>query len=654
MDEMMDSQPSTPIDAPMPMDGNDSVEKISSDFNLIISKPFSMSDPDLKPGFDKINSEVMDKVDQWDNQMSPMFGEYEEYTDSWRIQSSKQSNRPKALFNSKSGETHRAVETRSTLQFRMLTGQDPFYYAQGEGLDDNGNEVSQIQLQAVEQVIRKQLQFIRFKEKLDRSLRSRELFGTMIVECPWTSFPYGDGSKQFEGTDFIHRSLITTGFNPFVFDLQTGDYIIPIDYPSITMLRNWAKNDPVNWNLTEVERIFRENSDNVSSSTVKDGKAFSRVMARKSRAGYSVMSPNVRELVNYHGRLDADNPAIQKYWESTGRQDDPSMCDFSTSILDESGVVKFHATPFRRWQHLFKMSHTKLFEMEPLGYGVGKIGRKRQRELDATESRANDLLMFSLLSMWKIGKYAGVDVSKLQIKPWNFVELENIDQLEPLRPQIEALAHAINVQGTWKQDFRASNQATDNMQGLATGGTATESSIIQNASMMSGGKDSEITAESFLGDFLATCHINNVYFMDNGFWVKTMGSPKPFYVDKTTLPFNVGFVLKLSTDKEYRPQRVNNIMEALKVSTHVNNLIPSSLNVVEPLYQELFRALEMNLRLLEKPLPVADQMLNNIQRMQRMKRGGGGSGVDGSMANGVSSSPAMVETSPLQSEVATT
>ena len=285
--------------------------------------------------------------------------------------------------------------------------------------------------------------------------------------------------------------------------------------------------------------------------------------------------------------------------------------------------------------------------MEPLGYGVGKIGKKRQRELDSTESRANDLLMFSLLSMWKIGKYAGVDVSKLTIKPWNFVELENIDQLEPLRPQIEALAHAINIQGTWKQDFRASNQATDNAQGLATGGTATESAIIQNSTTMAGGKDAEITAEAFLGDLLSTFHVNNVFFMDNGFWVKTMGSPKPFYVDRNTLPFNVGFILKLATDKQYRPQRITNIMEALKVSTHVNNLVPSSLNVIEPLYQELFRALEMNLRLLEKPVPLADKIISSIRRSAK----GGGSGVNGSMANGERGAVGPVETSPLQAGI---
>ena len=45
MDEMMSMSGS-------PMDSMDSVKQIFGDFNIIIPTPFSMSDPDLKEGFD--------------------------------------------------------------------------------------------------------------------------------------------------------------------------------------------------------------------------------------------------------------------------------------------------------------------------------------------------------------------------------------------------------------------------------------------------------------------------------------------------------------------------------------------------------------------------------------------------------------------------
>ena len=106
---------------------------------------------------------------------------------------------------------------------------------------------------------------------------------------------------------------------------------------------------------------------------------YNRVVQRKQRAGYNVLDADNFELISYHGRIDVENDVVRKYWESEGREDDPAMCDFSPKVLHENGVIAFNATPFKTWRHVFKTAHTKLFEMEPLGYGVGKIGRKRQK-----------------------------------------------------------------------------------------------------------------------------------------------------------------------------------------------------------------------------------------------------------------------------------
>lgn len=635
---------------------------------LIIPTPFNLSDPSNKEGLDKLKEEIIDKSSHWETRMTTLFSEYEEYVDSWRIQARKSANRPKALFNSKSGETHRATETQATFWFNQLTQADPFYFAQGEGLDDFGNEVSEIQLQAVEATIRKQLQFIRFNEKLLRGLRSLSLFGTMIMECPWTSFPYGDGSKTFEGTDMILRPLLTTGFNPFVFDLDLSDFIFTIDFPTAWMLRNWARNNTKDWDLEAIERIVKEHKSETSAGTSKT-LTYSRVLQRKQRAGYTVIDNNNLEFVKFHGRVDTEIDVIQKYWESEGRQDDPAMSDFSIGVLSEEGVVNFHATPFRSWHHLFKIAHSKLLEMEPLGYGVGKIGRKRQKELDALESRTNDLTMFNVLPMWKIGKYAGVDVSKLTIKPWSFVELENIDQLEPIQANINAIPYSLNMQGIWKEDFRASNQATGNLQGTSGADSATASAIIQNESARFGNVVSKIIAETFLREFLQTSHINNTFLMDNGFWIKAMGSPKPIYVDKNYLPFNVGFFMKLTTDRDSRPEFIKSILESLQIISSIRNTFDpqTAINMEKILTVKLLRALGEDVRQLTTPVPIADQMLYQMRQQQNqqgppgqgnkaesagVQAGGGGAGGNNVTTPGTLRSPVgPVLTSPNPQQV---
>lgn len=583
---------------------------------IFMPKPFVISDPQWKESFDKIRSEIVDKAIQWENRMTTMFSEWEEYTNSWRVQATRPAGMPTRLFNSKSGETHRAVETLVTKEFLHLISSNPFFYAVGEGVDDFGNEMSEFQLQMVEQTLEKQFSKLRFEEKLERGLRSKKLFGSLIAECPWTSFPYGDGEKSFEGTDFIPRSLLTTGFNPFVFDLDQSDYLFTIDFPTIQMLRNWANNNKKDWDLGKIEEIYGENKD-FAKGTVTQGSSktvtYSRVLQRKQRAGYNVLETDVWELTNYHGRINTELDVVQAYWEDAQRTDDPSLSDFSASILQEQGVVKFHATPFKSWHHIFKTSHEKLFEMEPLGYGVGKIGRKRQRENDALESRMNDLIMFNVLPMWKIGKYAGVDVSKLTIKPWSFVELENIDQLEPIKANIEALPYAANVQNLFKEDFRAMTGATGTLQGTGgNSGSATGDAIIQNESQSTVSMRARITAQVFLKDYIETCHVNNTYLMDNGFWIKTMAQPKPMYVNRNNLPTNIGFMLKMATDDGGKQRDISNCIQALQMATSFRNS-PTALNVVEPLWQKLFRLLGEDTRLLTKPMPIPQQMLQNMQ-----------------------------------------
>lgn len=608
--------------------------------SLILPKPFDMADPTLQSAFDKIRTEIVDKSVQWESRMTPMFAEYEEFTDSWRVVARRASGIPTRLFNSKSGETHRAIETLTAKEFMALVSNPDFFYAVGEGVDQFGREVSEMELQAVEQTIRKQLLKIRFEEKLERGIRSKKTFGTLIAECPWISFPYGDGEKSFEGTDFIPRSLLTTGFNPFVYDLDQSDYLFTIDFPTITMLRNWAKNNKADWNVNGVEKIYEENKDGKGSAVqgVSKTTVYSRVVQRKQRAGYTVLENNIWELLTYHGRIDTDNDAVMRYWESMGRQDDPSLCDFTAGVMQEEGVVRFHATPFRSWHHLFKTSHEKLFELEPLGYGAAKIGRKRQRELDALESRTNDLIMFNVLPMWKIGKYAGVDVSKLTIKPWSFIELENIDQLQPIQANVNALPYSLNMQGIWKEDFRTMTGATGNLQGTGGGGSsATENVIIQNESSSAVQLRAKITAQVFLRDLLETMHVNNTYLMDNGFWIKTMMTPRPFYVNKENLPTNVGFLLKLAADDGAKQAEIQSVMQALQMATSFRNS-PTAMNVVEPLWQKLFRLLGEDTRLLSKPLPIYQQMLLNQQAAQNQQSQTGQNtdvrSMDGSMDQG--------------------
>src|SRR5436189_1178190 len=82
---------------------------------VITPQPFTIADKQWKNSLDKLKDDVMDKENQWEGKMTTIFGEMDEFTDSWRVISRKMSNKPKGVFNSRSGETHRAAETLGTL-----------------------------------------------------------------------------------------------------------------------------------------------------------------------------------------------------------------------------------------------------------------------------------------------------------------------------------------------------------------------------------------------------------------------------------------------------------------------------------------------------------------------------------------------------------
>lgn len=586
-------------------------------FNVIIPKPFVLSEQD-KGDLGKIKDEIIDKVHEWEIRMAGFFNEYEVFADSYRMISKRSNSKPQGIFNSKSGETHRATEAKATLYLRMLTAHDPFFDAVAEGLDDWGMELSEQDLYAIEGVIGRQLQKLYFKEKLYRGMNSLALFGTVIFEEPWVSLPYGYGDKYFEGTDLVLRPLLTTAFDPFVFDIRNSAFMAPIDFPTKWRLRELASSDPETWDKDEIERVIAEKGEKGGSGGASKGSGYtySRVLARKQRAGLSMADSNVFELINYHGKIDTNNSVVQRLWEWLGRQDDPKFCDFTAGALNADGIVRFHPTPNRTWHSLFKVAHDKLFELEGLGYGVGKTGRRHQREIDITQSQINNLLLLSILNMWKVGKYAGLKANQLNIKPNGVIELEDIEQLQPLRPPTEAINFGVMMLEKWKDDFRATTGATNNLQAVASGDSATEVGLTQNEAIRAMSVHAEIIAESFLREHLETMHVNNVNLLDNPIWVAITGTAKPMPYNKDNLPKNVGFKIHVPTDKDFRTDRIQRLSELINMALSIRTIVPETDNVIRPLWEETFRALGMNPRMLNTPA-IAEQLKVQMQAAQQ-------------------------------------
>src|SRR3990167_3739468 len=111
---------------------------------------------ELEGSYDKIFQEVESNIVNWETNLSSFFSEYLEISDSHRLIARKQSQgRPKQIFNSRVGETNRAINTLADVQQRMLTATDPYFEARKLGLNNFGKEMTESELYGVEAVMQK-------------------------------------------------------------------------------------------------------------------------------------------------------------------------------------------------------------------------------------------------------------------------------------------------------------------------------------------------------------------------------------------------------------------------------------------------------------------------------------------------------------------
>lgn len=582
------------------------------DFNIQIPKPFSLKDQS-KESLDKIRDEVMDKVRTWEKRQANFFELYFRGTDSWRVKPYiNKKQKSKQLFNSKSGETHRGAETLATVWQRMLTAADPYFEALKMGVNAQGMEVSEEDIYATEGVLLKQQEASQYRRKLLRTLRSLANVGTVVVEQPFTSRPYGFGRKNIEYTDFLFRPMIRVGFDTTVYDIRESDFVFTIDFLSKYMLKNLASVDTEFWDQELVRRHMADFSSGVPANA---SGVYNRIRESRARAGYNELDAQVYENINYHGRLDADNPAIYALAESLGPDVDPEFIDFSIGILDAYDICKMHVTQYGDWRTRFVSATYKEFEDEPLGYGIFQIGRRLQREMDINESMTNDLLTAFTLMMYKIGKYSGFTEKQMVWEPLKTIELEDIDQLAPLTPDPNAFKVALEMINLRREDFRNIIGAQTNLQAQYSKGiSATEAGLSQTEAIRAASVHAEIMGEPLVREHLEISHLNNLNYLDEPIWVGLTGTKKPLLVNKDRLPINVGFKVKIVTDKDFRPEGIQKLLETIQICSSIRNDVPSSINALPHLFEELFRRLGMNPRLLREPVPIADQMANMINK----------------------------------------
>lgn len=536
-----------------------------------------------------IVQEIIELISDWESEMNDFFGQWNEHASAFRMIDNSKDRRPTGVSRSITAETPRATDALATSMTRMQTAADPFYELRSRGASE---EI----LYDMETRYQRQLTDFEFKRNLLKGNRGLSLFGTQIWEEPYITRGFG-----VKGTDFRPLSLLQVAFEKGCYDIRQSCFISPIYRVSDHYLRSLVNSGDGVWDNAMIERAMKEKA----AGSGQSGMASSSIEKRRIDAKYQDDSSKRHELILFSGKLNqaGENSVIAKMWQEYGREDDPRDVDITFGILNRKYIVRRHPTPYGTWHHMYKVGHYIEFELESIGYGVGRLGINLQKDMNRTQRYMMDVAKFSLWNMFMAGRGAGLRSNNLQVYPWSIIPVDDVKQVLPLSPQSEGIAHGLKLQEMTREDFRAVTHATSTLQAVITGATATESSLAQSEALRAVSLTAEINADSVIRPHLMTMHRNEV-------------DQNPY--DDKLIP-DVDFVCKLTTDKDYKPEYSKQLLQFLQITTSIKSQMPLEFNPM-PLIKYFARALGINPRDLKEPRSQIDLMTDIMRRVN-----GGGS-----------------------------
>jgi len=537
----------------------------------------------------KAHYEIKEKVDYWHSRLVAQLYRFNTYADFWRLVKPPRSGALDGFANPQVTETTRATEAISTFLHRALTSAQPNFQ-----LLSHNPLVDQSQLWKSECVLEWQKTATQYPRKLLKALRSCSLMGTVACEEPFVS-----NRPYFEATDFIPRSLLQIAFDPLCIDISQSGWHAAIDFVTEDMLNDLAEKMPQVWDQGAIQQVF--------DSAKQYGNMTPEVIARLAAAGYYSFTggpttanvSHVFYMVTYYGPL-SDNPL-------------PDGQEWVVTTINDLHIIRAHPSPYKRRPFVF--AHLNEFELEPYGYGVGRVAESLQPEINSNRGRMHDTITFSLFNMWIASRMANIKTSQLRIKPWGVVETDDAEGLKPIRPQLEGVNFGVILEKLMKDEFRATTGATDNLQALVTEATATESSIAQSEAVRRLSVMAEIIAEPLVREHLSKMHENNQTFLDQPFWISSVGpGQKPMRVFPSDIAPDAQVMIKIVTDKDFRPQRNKDLLQFLQTVTSIRTANPQ-LGMVNllPFIGEFARSIGIDPKSVFLPAPIPMPMPMNGQ-----------------------------------------
>ena len=527
-----------------------------------------------------IIDEMRNKIEDYESNMSTWLDESNSFADLYRI---KPPNKKKNTYsNPRLPEMHRAVEALTTTTVRMMTTHDPYFETRLMDFD-----VPDENVYLVQKTLEAQLKISNYKLQLTKGMRSLITFGTVFVEEPFQMKQINPFGRKMPVTGFLPRSIIQMGFDRSALDIMNGSWKYTNDLISKGKLLELSKNDAMaesSWVEKAVNNAIEDKDDQVNQF----------LRSRITRNGYNVTINEYTmpyELVTYYGKLDSMNDNVE----------------YVCGLVNRKHLVRFIANADQSGMGNFRVAKWIDFEADPLGYGLGRLLGRTHRSMDANRQKTQDLLSFGAYNIWLKSNMAGINASDMVLRPNKIIGADDMNGLKQLVTDTSAAVNALKLEEMQKQDFRNASGATDTLQAAVTEATASEVAITQNEAMRRLSVYVENVAEPMVREHIEKCHNNNRMNLAEPFIIGTDYGPKTVY--PKDLNIDVDIAIKIVTDKDFRPKRLEQLVKMIELASSIRQENPDKYRISTlPLYREIARGLDVNPDSIIRPMEEAAQL----------------------------------------------
>lgn len=535
--------------------------------------------------------EIRDKVEDYENNMSSFMSRVGEWGDLFQVRQPQRRNK-KTFSNPRLTEFFRAVNTLGTMMYRMQTAQDPFFDLVPMSLIRYPGQLMRIQ-----GAIETQLDESEFKRNLLKADMGVAAFGTQIVEETYEIKGVSPFGRRVPVTTFKPRSLLQVAFERGTTDISFADWLSTADLASDSALLKLAEDSDElgqQWQKSVIEDAVKDKSaDGISQF----------ILQRLSRQNFINTQGQVlrKELLVYYGKLDCMNDNVE----------------YVCALVNRKYLVKFHPNRNQHGKRDFRVGYwvEDPLTLDPLGMGIGAIAGNLHKSMDANRQRAQDGIAMAAYNMWGRLREAGIADDDLKIRPLQTIPMDVKGGLFPLLTDLNGPTAALKLEDILRNEFMAASGATPTLQAQLTDATASEVSLAQNEAVRNISVKAEIIAEQFMREHLRVVHYNNVQFVDKPFNINKSGFAGLVY--PKDLEADVDFRVKITTDKDYKPQRLEKLIQLVQILTSTKSMHPDQFQLsIVPLVKEIARGLGVS------PDEVIQPMDPQMMQMMMSARGG--------------------------------